>query len=267
MTLQARILVVDDEASIRRFLKDLFTGEGYRVVVVDSGEAALAEIAKETFDLALVDLQMPGIGGIEVVKALAKRSPDTAIIVLTAHGSLETSIEALRHGAHDYLLKPTEAGDLRESVRVALRKRQQEQRRNQLLAQLEQSLLQNLEEIRATTGDRPESSLSALDSPDVLRWKRLVVDLARHVITLDGHPLELTPTEFDLLTHLVREAPRVLSPQELVSAAQGYESEPWEAREIVRHHIYNIRQKFRDAADHTGIIRTVRGVGYTLASK
>ena len=90
------------------------------------------------------------------------------------------------------------------------------------------------------------------------------MDFMRHVITLDGHLLELSPTEFDLLAHLVSEAPRVVSPQELVREAQGYESEPWEARDLVRYHIYRVRRKIKATTGRADVIHTVRGVGYTV---
>jgi DNA-binding response OmpR family regulator len=92
----------------------------------------------------------------------------------------------------------------------------------------------------------------------------LIVDFLRHVITLDGHLLELSPTEFDLLAYLVSEVPRVVSAQELVREVQGYESEPWEASETARYHIYRLRQKIKDATGYTNVIRTVRGIGYTI---
>ncbi|MEE8392054.1 MAG: response regulator [Anaerolineae bacterium] len=124
--LKETILVVDDEPGIRFFLEEIFTRDGYQVVAVDSGEAALERIAAQEFDLALIDLQMKGIGGIDVLTALHDQSPDTTAIVLTAHGSMETAVEALRQGAHDYLFKPCKADDLRESVRAGLLKRQRE---------------------------------------------------------------------------------------------------------------------------------------------
>jgi DNA-binding response OmpR family regulator len=90
------------------------------------------------------------------------------------------------------------------------------------------------------------------------------VDLARHLITLDGQLLELSPTEFDLLAYLVSQVPRVVPPQELVREVQGYQSEPWEASETVRYHVYRLRYKMKEATGRADIIRTVRGVGYSI---
>ena len=92
----------------------------------------------------------------------------------------------------------------------------------------------------------------------------LIVDLARHLITLDGQLLELSPTEFDLLAYLVSQTPRVVPPQELVREVQGYQSEPWEASETVRYHVHRLRHKMKEATGRADIIRTVRGVGYSI---
>jgi two-component system, OmpR family, alkaline phosphatase synthesis response regulator PhoP len=271
-----RILIVDDEPSVRFFLEETLSRDGHEVVAVASGEDALARIAEQEYDLALLDLKLSGIDGMDVLKAIAQQSPDTVTIVLTAHASLETSVEALREGAHDYLFKPTKTLELRESVRMGLLKRQQKLRQRKLITQLEQSLSRNLQEIRAAVEQKPAAAGNTLPGPGgtpteegsrFLRCNDLIVDLMRHLITLDGHLLELSPTEFNVLAYLVSEAPRVLSPQELVREVQGYESEPWEAGEIVRYHIYRIRQKIKAATGRTDVIQTVRGVGYAVAAK
>jgi two-component system KDP operon response regulator KdpE len=270
MTSIARILVVDDEASIRFFLEEALARDGHKVVAVESGEAALELIASQEFDLALIDLKLKGVGGMEVLASLRRQSPDMSVIVLTGHGSMETAVEALRQGAHDYLFKPCKTVQLRESVRTGLLKRQRELQQRKLLSQLEQSLTSSLEEIRATVVEPSALPGPFITEPAVeeearfLQRQGLIVDFMRHVITLDGHLLELSPTEFDLMAYLVSETPRVISPQELVREVQGYESEPWEARDMVRYHVYRIRQKVKAATGRTNVIRTVRGVGYTV---
>jgi len=276
MDTTAKILVVDDEEGVRFFLEEILTRDGHQVMAVDSGEAALECIKTREFDLALIDLRMQGIGGMEVLTRLRRQSPETAVIVLTAHASLDTAVRALREGAHDYLFKPSKTVELRESVRTGLLKRQRETRQRELLDQLEHSLARSLEEIRATGAEEPAGAQSAPAEPAAeqatetadtharfLEHGRLIVDFMRHVITLDGCLVELSPTEFDLLAYLASEAPRVISPQELVREVQGYESEAWEARDMVRYHIYRIRRKMKAAAGDASVIRTVRGVGYT----
>lgn len=269
MVSPAKILVLDDDPLIRKYVEKVLAHDGHHVVAVESGKVALECVAEQEFDLALIDLRMPGMGGMEVLAVLRRQSPDTSIIVLTAHASLETSVEALRQGAHDYLFKPCKTVQLRESVRAALLKRQQALRQRKLLIQLEQSMARNLEEIRVAAAEGAAAPHSAPAEPAgeqarFLQRGPLIVDFMRHVITLEGHLLELSPTEFDLLAYLVSEAPRVVSPQELVREVQGYESEPWEARDTVRYHVYRIRRKIKKATGGQGVIRTVRGVGYTI---
>jgi signal transduction histidine kinase len=132
MISKGRVLIVDDEAGVRRPLEIMLAYNGYQVKVADSGETALECIMAQRFDLALIDLKMNGIGGIEVLSALRQQSPDTVSIVLTAHGSMETAVEALRQGAHDYLFKPCKMNEILESVRTGLlRKRQEMEMRTQ----------------------------------------------------------------------------------------------------------------------------------------
>ena len=269
----AKLLVVDDEQHIRFFLERLLQQDGYAVTAVANGEAALALIKEQEFDLVLLDVMMPGIGGVEVMTQLHAQWPKTVVILLTAYAALETAVEALRHGAHDYLFKPCEADTLRKSIHEGLQKRQQTLHQQVLLKQLEDNLASSLSQIRAAvTGESVESSAPAAEderaeSPQrFLKKGSLIIDLARHVITVNGYLVELSPIEFDLISHLVRQSPHVVSPQELVSKIQGYESDAPEASEITRAHIYRIRQKIKKSAGQAAdVIHTVRGVGYTIS--
>jgi DNA-binding NtrC family response regulator len=103
-----KILVVEDEETTRRSLAEILHLEGYQVLPVSSGEAALEALRKDPFDVVLLDLKMPGMDGLEVLRTAARIAPETMVILLTAHGSLESAIEAVRFQAHDYL---TKAGD------------------------------------------------------------------------------------------------------------------------------------------------------------
>lgn len=278
-----KILVVDDEESIRFFLKELLERDGYEVVAADSGEVALKYIEREEFDLALIDLKMRGISGTDVLKVLHAQAPDTVVIMLTGHGSLESAVEALRQGAHDYLFKPCKTIELRESIRVGLLNRRQKKKQRELLWQLEQHLSSTLDGVRATIQEvgaplcapparvTPPAVASLEQQPSAeqkrfLQYGSLIVDLTRHVITMDARLLELSPTEFDVFAYLISEAPRVISPQELLHEAQGYTAEVWEARDIVRYHIYRIRQKVKEATGRADVVQTVRGVGYTVSN-
>ncbi len=210
----AKILVMDDQPNTRHFLEKVLSQAEYQVVAVESEEAALATLTQQTFDLALLDLKLKGVGGMAVLAALRHQSPDTVVIILTAYASLETALEALRQGAHDYLLKPCQPAQLRESVRQGLLKRQQALQQRGLLSQLAQHMANDLENIRAITAQPAESApalveqpaprqfagaAAAESEPRILQWGKLTADLTGHVITLEGQRLELSPTEFDLL--------------------------------------------------------------------
>ena len=246
------ILVVDDEEGVRYFLERFLTREGYQVVTASSGEAALARLASAEFDVVLLDLKMKGMGGMDVLAELRQRWPMTSVIILTAHASLESAVEALRCGAHDYLFKPCKTLDLRESVRAGLIKRREQLQLRQLIA-------------GPIAPERPVSPIETPQADRFLQHSGLIVDPIRHIVTLDGVLLELSPTEFDLLAYLVSEVPRVVSPQELIREVQGYASVAQEAAETIRSHMYHIRRKMQTAAGHS-VILTVRGVGYTLTS-
>jgi DNA-binding response OmpR family regulator len=267
-TTAAQILIVEDEAKIRANLEKMLEQEEYQVVSVGSGEAALERIAIQTFDLALLDLKLPGIGGIEVLTALRKQSPETVVVILTAHASLDTAVEALRQGAHDYLFKPCKPAELLESIRRGLSNRQSETQKHNLLRELEH-LSSRLDDIRAAVVETPTQPFPSMAEPTGEQrrfWPRgrLIVDLLRHAITVDDQPVELTPLEFELLTYLVKQAPRVVPPSELVRAVLGYDPEQFEASQAVRTHIYHIRQKIKKTTGRTDVIRTIRGVGYTI---
>ncbi|HTP07305.1 MAG TPA: response regulator transcription factor [Anaerolineae bacterium] len=244
------ILIVDDEEGIRYFLERFLTREGFQVVTASSGEAALVQLATTEFDVVLLDLKMRGIGGLDVLADLRQRWPATSVIILTAHASLESAVEALRCGAHDYLFKPCRTLDLRESIRSGLVKRRE-------LLQLRQ-LTSN-----SSVPEPPAGSIEPAPADRFLQHSGLIVDPIRHIVTLDGMLLELSPTEFDLLAYLVSEAPRVVSPQELIREVQGYATDAAEAAETIRSHMYHIRRKMQTTVGHS-VIHTVRGIGYTL---
>ncbi len=246
------ILVVDDEEGIRYFLERFLVREGYATTIVTSGEAALEQLAQQEFDVVLLDLKMKGLNGLEVLAELRQHWPATSVIILTAHASLESAVEALRHGAHDYLFKPCRTVELRESIRTGLIKHQELLRLSHAADTIVPMKTETL---------RPPAD--TFDHDRFLQRNGLIVDPIRHVVTLDGVLLELSPTEFDLLAYLVNEAPRVISAQELIREVQGYVTDPREATETIRAHMHHIRRKIQAAGPRT-IIRTVRGIGYAV---
>lgn len=253
---RAKILVVDDEPAIRSGLSTVLDSAGYSVDAVDSGEAALAYLETHTVDLALLDIRMSGMSGVDLMQEIKKRWPHTAVILLTGYGSLDSAIAAVKAGADDYLLKPSGAEVIKESVARALDRRLRERRRDDLLSQLRESL-NRLDEGLGSPNITPTS---------VLRVADLSVDPLRHEAERAGESLDLTPTEFTLLTYMVRNADRAIGHQELVREVQGYETEVWEARELIKYHIHTLRQKLEPDPSNPRYVVTVRGVGYKLTA-
>lgn len=261
---EARILVVDDEVTARISLAEILRLEGYEVRLAESGEKALEVMAGELpFDLMVLDLKMPGMDGLQLTEKVQKESPDTVIILLTAFGTLETAIQAIRRGAHDYLLKPCPVQQVLKSVREGLDKHWEDQHRRELVGQLEQTLSQ----LVAVEGGREDVVLPSTSSEQVFQVQEVELNRSRHAVEVKGESVELTPTEFKLLACLMERPDHIWSPQELVRNVQGYETDPWGARAIVRVHIRRLRQKLEPEPSDPRYIVNVRGVGYTFPSE
>jgi DNA-binding response OmpR family regulator len=230
----AHILVVDDEDTLRHFLRLALEDEGYRVSEAADGQSALSLLARASFDLALVDLRMAGVDGLEVMRQFRQRSPETQIIILTAYASVPSVVEALRHGAHDYLTKPFETGELLASVADGLAR------------------------------GRTQRPVRVRPPQTQLAYGDLVVDYGMRQVTRQGQALDLTPTEFDLLTCLM-EAPNVaLDSVTVLQQIRGYEATESEARAIVRVHVHRLRQKLEPDPTCPRYVITVAGGRYVF---
>jgi DNA-binding response OmpR family regulator len=228
-------LVVDDEAGIRFFLEQTLRRAGHQVMTAESGEAALALLRDNAFDLAIVDLQLgTHIDGLRVLEAIRWRWPHMAVIILTAHGSLESAMAAIRENVDGYLLKPAEPATVLAAACEAL--------------------------IRRRAGaPLPETSA------DLQRHGPIALDIDKHRVTVAGQPVELTPAEFSLLQHLIENAHRVVPPKELVRVVQGYDADyQHTARQLIKWYIHCLRAKIEPDPAHPRYILNVRGVGYTL---
>jgi DNA-binding response OmpR family regulator len=246
MSLIAKILIVDDEVAVLHFFERILRHDSYQVQTADSGQAALRAIADQKFDLVLLDLKLKDMSGLDVLKRLRQLWPTTGAIIVTAHGSLESSIVALRQGAHDYLLKPCSADELRQSVQAGLLKSRQPS-----------MAAEDLEPPAAAQSPRHTREPAA-------QSHSLSVDSIRHVILCDEVAVDFSPVEFHIVSFLLDEAPRVVSPEEIARVVQGYQDVPLEARDTIRSHIYHIRTKLKAVTDRD-LIRTMRGVGYAIA--
>ncbi len=255
--MRASILVVDDEETMRRSLADILRLEGYQVTPVSSGPAALDALKRDAYDLMLLDLKMPGMDGLEVLRLAAKTSPDTLVILLTAHGSLESAIQALRQDAFDYLLKPCTPQQILQSVEGALERRTETNRKRQLIERLDASLQELIEVERREL--EPVGSKHA-----ILLGDGILVDLPRREISRGEEKVRLTPTEGKLLKVLLDNRGRVLSHRELVQLVQGYDVADWEAPEVLRPLVSRLRHKLAIFPGGENWINNVRGTGYVL---
>jgi len=237
MAKQIRTLVVDDEAGIRFFLEEALQQVGHSVVTASSGEEALDRLRDASFDLIMLDLMLGGrVDGMRVLESVKWRWPATVVIILTAHGSLDSSLAAIREGVDGYLLKPVEPEELWQVVEQTLT-------RQCRLAQVQ---------------EQPER----VKGP-VLEYGPFSVDLEKQMATMAGQLLDLNASEFALLAHLIQNAYRAVPPPELVEAVRGYECDHLnEARQIIKWYIHSLRQKVEPDPSRPRHILTVRGIGY-----
>lgn len=220
-----RVLVVDDERAIRRFLNAALTAHGYAVFEAATGEEALAAVIAQRPDLIILDLGLPDIDGVEVTRRLREWSR-LPIIILSVREQEEDKIEALDAGADDYLTKPFGIGELLARMRAAQRRAAQPQ------------------------------SMPTFQVGD------LVVDLARRRVALGGNEVALTPTEYDLLRVLVQNAGKVLTHNYLLRQVWGTGYE--DALHLLQVNISNLRRKIEPTPSRPRYIVTEPGVGYRL---
>ena len=253
---RTRMLLVDDERTARLSLAEILRMEGYDVVVAEGGSAAILLLRAQDFDVLLCDLKMPEVDGLDVLAACRQYRPSTEFILMTAYGTIDTAVEALRRGASDYLLKPALPETILESIEKVLEKRRRTLERESLMGMLTETVaaLQGVEIQSEPAGQRR-----------LLRRRGVTLDLDRRTASIEGELLALTPTEFALLSHLMAVGDRPVSPEELVAHVHGYQSGPEEARSLVRVHISRLRHKLEQNPANPSLILTVRGVGYAFS--
>ncbi len=221
--MQSTILVVDDEPKIVRLARDYLEKNGFRVVTAADGNSALAMARREKPDLIVLDLLLPGMDGREVCRILRAES-DVPIIMLTALSEESDQIVGLEIGADDYIVKPFSPRALVARVRALLRRVQ-----------------------------------GGVKAPAVIRVGDLEIDSERYTVTLKGAPLQLTPSEFDLLALLARHPGQTMTRQGLMDDLYGGAASSVDRS--VDSHVKNLRRKLASASD-THLIETVYGVGY-----
>lgn len=256
--MKGRILIVDDEEAMRESLLEILQLEGYKVDAKPDGAKGVQAITENNYDLLLLDMKMKGMSGLEVLEQVVEISPECRVIMLTAHGSLESAIEALRLGAHDYILKPATPEQILSSVAKGISERRDTDRKKHLITQMEASL----QELKDAEGleEEIEVSRSVFTMENDVR-----IDLERREIWLPGsEKVQLTPTEGKLMQILLENKGRVLSHKELVFLVQGYQTTDWEAPEIMRPLVSRLRRKLTQFDGGEDWIVNVRGTGYVF---
>lgn len=226
MTKRPRVLVVDDEAAIRRFLKAGLGSEGFDLVEAETGGAAVDLAAKEKPDLLILDLGLPDMDGLEVLQQI-RRTSLVPVIVLSVRGDEKGKVAALDLGADDYVTKPFGMSELVARIRAALRHRLQQQ------------------------GEAP-----------VFRSGDLAVDLVRRLVSLGGKEIKLSAKEYDLLRILVMHAGKVLTHQFLLREVWG----PAHTEDVqyLRVYVRTLREKLEEEPTRPRYLLTETGVGYRL---
>lgn len=275
----ASILVVDDEGANRYSVSKTLQRVGYMVSEAASGEDALDLIDKQEYDVVLTDIRMPGIDGVELLRRIKEKAPDAIVILMTGYASLGTAVEALRLGAHDYLIKPSSSQDIRQSVTRGIERSRNLKRRRRLLDTIKQDVFEltradaelvrvSLDAASGAEGDVPRYPERVMESGgSSMQLGPLTVYPGRYQISVGGKPIDLTPTEFDLLLYLAAHRGRVVPCHELVREVRGYAVDEAEAREVIRPHVSNLRRKLKSAGQDADLIVNVRGIGYRLSEK
>ncbi|MGG1676463.1 response regulator transcription factor [Neobacillus sp. NRS-1170] len=229
--MKQRILVVEDEKQIAKILKLELEYEGYEVVVAYDGKEGLQAAQNDKLDLILLDVMLPELNGIEVLRRIRKENTILPVILLTARNMTMDKVAGLDQGANDYITKPFEIEELLARVRACLRQ-------NSLAAKASQ----------------PENPL--------LSFKDLTVNLDTREVTRGETSITLTPKEFDLLVYLLTNKNRVVTRENILVNVWEYEYEG--ETNVIDVFIRHLRKKIEEGFPEPTIIQTVRGIGYTV---
>ena len=242
-----KALIVDDEEAVRFFAASSLTQVGWHVEEADSGEAALALLKKNPFDILLLDLHMTGIDGLTLMRRVREQWSEIKIIIMTAYPSVDSAIDAVHFGVFDYLKKPCSFDDIVTCANRALAEKEKLDRERQLVQYAETNLSMN-------TGE-PATILAP-----TVQSGALVIEMGSRTVSLAGERLPLTPTEYGLLEILARSPGQPVPVAQLVQEGLGYATTDLQAQETLRVHISRLRRKL--GVDY---ILTIRGGGYALA--
>jgi two-component system KDP operon response regulator KdpE len=219
-----RIIIVDDQPKIRRIMRSTLVAEGYEVAEAKTGEEALESVRELRPDLVVLDMNMPGMGGLETCRAI-RRDSNIAIIMLTIRNSEPDKVAALDAGADDFVTKPFSTPELMARIRAALRR-----------------------------------VPSAQSSPNKIRVDEILIDFDARTVSRQGESVHLTPKELDLLRYMTQRANQVLSHRELLQAVWG--PDYGDQVDYLRVFVKNLRKKIEANPEHPQYIMTEPWVGY-----
>jgi DNA-binding response OmpR family regulator len=263
MSTKGHILIIDDEAPLRQTLARILQQADFEVTTAENGEQGLAFIESTNFDLVFMDLRMPGMAGMDVLKLIHANYPNLPVILFTAQPDLNSAVDALRNGAIDYLLKPLKPQALIERAQSVLANQQKEYRKREIVSQIEalQAELKSL-----TTGQTGPLQAASLTTNRFLKRGSLVLDLHKRCLIVHEQAINIPPTSFDYLLVLARHSPNVVNYQTLVVEAQGYQADAREAQELTKWHIHQLRQAIEQDVHNPSYLINVRGTGYRLVA-
>lgn len=265
MNISGHILIIDDEPALRKTLARVMQQAGFEVTTAENGEQGLAFLEGANFDLAYMDLRMPGLGGLDVLNLIHTKYPTLPVVLFTAQPDVNSAVEALRRGATDYLLKPLKPEAIIERTKSILASQQKEKRKREIALQMEalQAELKSLE-----NGDSIEiiPSQTVPSKDRFLKRGTLMLDLHTRRLGIGERIINLPPTSFDYLLVLARHSPNVVDCQTLVAEAQGYHADAREAQELAKWHIHELRQAIEMDAHAPSLLINVRGMGYRLVA-
>ena len=219
------ILIIEDDTATAEFVAGAFKQVGYATMHVADGEAGLAAALHGHYDAAVVDIMLPRLDGLEIIRRVRAAGRALPIIVLSARGSVDAKIHGLEAGGDDYLAKPFSVAELVARVQALLRR------------------------------------ASRAEETTILKVEDLVMDLVTHRVTRAGEPIDLQPLEYQLLEYLMRNRGRVVTRNTILDRVWNYSFDPH--TNVVESRVYHLREKI-DRRFERKLIRTVRGFGYVL---
>lgn len=221
-----KILVVDDEPDLLEQLKETLTNQKYDVDTADDGESALDRLFDNLYDLIILDIMLPKIDGLSILREIRKTKLKTPVLMLTSKGTVEDKIQGLDYGADDYLAKPFAMAELMARIRSLLRR----------------------------TSDHRDPLLTISD---------VSLNTKTRQVNKKGKAVELTPKEFSVLEYLLYNKNRAVSRFTLAEHVWGDEFDPFTMSNFIDVHVKNLRRKIGDT-DKKKIIRTIRGIGFII---